>query len=131
MNKNIQKLLILFVTIFVVVHYAATKMEQVPQELEITRIILLILVVTTSFGFTISYDREPKEKKDKDEPKNLTKNLAVLYIVLTVFYGLFKLRGLVWTDRKDRDFRKLILRVFRRNKKGYEVECPYLFYFLF
>lgn len=95
MNKNIQKLLILFVTIFVVVHYAATKMEQVPQELEITRIILLILVVTTSFGFTISYDREPKEKKDKDAPKNLTKNLAVLYIVLAVFYGLFKLRGLV------------------------------------
>lgn len=118
-------------TIFVVVHYVATKMEQVPQEMEIARIILLILVVTTSFGFTISYDREPKEKKDKDAPKNLTKNLAVLYIVLAVFYGLFKLRGLVWTDRKDRDFRKLILRVFRRNKKGYEVECPYLFYFLF
>ncbi|WP_455256611.1 hypothetical protein [Peptoniphilus asaccharolyticus] len=95
MNKFVQALLILFVTAFVVVHYAATKMSVVPPVMQIAQIVILIAVVATSFAFTISYDRAPKDKKDKDAPKNLTKNLIILYVLLAVLYVLFKLRGLV------------------------------------
>lgn len=93
MNNLIQKLLIFFVGAFVIVQYISTQMlNVVPEWVSILRIILLILVIVLSFVFSMDYDKKPK---DKDAPKSLTKSLLLLYIVLIVLYGLFKLRGVV------------------------------------
>lgn len=96
MNNLIQKLLVVFVAAFVIVQYTITQiLDTAPNWLLILRIVLLIVVIITSFAFTISYDKQSKGSKEKDAPKSLTKNLFILYLVLAMFYGVFKLRGVI------------------------------------
>lgn len=96
MDKTVTKLLVVFMAAFVAVQYVSTQMlKDVPTWLNAVRIILLVLVIATSFVFSIKYDKQSEETKEKEAPKSLTKNLIIMYLVLAFLYVAFKLRGVI------------------------------------